>query len=208
MRLKTAPRQTEALYQCPLRWFAPESPLPLHFPTGLRQKFTPQRHCKAGLCVGNPLRFSSVAESLELAGTSSKRLLERQPRALGHLGMRCTQAPHFLPEEIYPPPITRPNRSGLSATECKPTKPVSLKMTVFKSSTPHQSALLLFVAPADPNLVCWALNALGCHWKNQETRARNPEAPSQEHGKTLVFKPATFRGFRNGADTGGLLESA
>ena len=159
MRLKTAPRQTEALHRCPFRWFVPESPLPLHFPTGLRQQFTQQRHCKAGLCVGNPLRFSSVPESLELAGTSrtsSKRLVERPPRALGHSEMRFTQAPHFLPGEIYPPPITRPNRSGLSATECKPTKPVSSKTTVFKSSTPHQSALFLFVAPADPDLVCWA----------------------------------------------------
>ncbi|MFM8877728.1 MAG: hypothetical protein ACKOKG_01135, partial [Verrucomicrobiota bacterium] len=37
--------------------------------------------------------------------------------------------------------------------------------------------------------------------KKEETLALNPEenAP-KEHGKTVVFKPADLRGFRNGAD--------
>ena len=61
MRPRTAPLRTEALHRCPLRWFVPESPRPLQFPTGLRRQFIRQRHCKAGLCVGNPLRFSSVS---------------------------------------------------------------------------------------------------------------------------------------------------
>jgi len=37
--------------------------------------------------------------------------------------------------------------------------------------------------------------------KKEETRTLNPEenAP-KEHSKTVVFKPANLRGFRNGAD--------
>jgi hypothetical protein len=65
----------------------------------------------------------------------------------------------------------------------------------------------LFVAQADPDSVYRALKAFGCHWKKKEgrrkkkeTRPLNPEAPLQEHGKTVVFKPATCRGFQNGAE--------
>jgi len=38
--------------------------------------------------------------------------------------------------------------------------------------------------------------------KKEEGRnaADQSESPLQEHGKTLVFKPATCRGFQNGAD--------
>ncbi len=89
----------------------------------------------------------------------------------------------------------------MSAAALKPTKPVSLKIAVSKSSTPHQSAVFLFVAQADPDWVYRALNAFGCHWKKQKTRPLNPEAPLQEQGKTVVFKPANFRGFQNVADT-------
>jgi hypothetical protein len=44
---------------------------------------------------------------------------------------------------------------------------------------------------------------LGLHRKKEETPALILEenAP-KEHGKTVVFKPADLRGFRNGADTG------
>jgi hypothetical protein len=57
----------------------------------------------------------------------------------------------------------------------KPIKSAGLKTTVSKSSTPHQSALFLFVAQADPNWVYWTLNAFGCHSKKEETRPLNPE---------------------------------
>ena len=78
---------------------------------------------------------------------------------------------------------------------------MSLKTAVFKSSTPHPSAFCVFVAQADPDSVYRALNAFGCHWKKEETRPLNPEAPLQEQGKTVVFKPANFRAFQNVADT-------
>jgi hypothetical protein len=58
----------------------------------------------------------------------------------------------------------------------------------------------LLVAQADPDSVYRALKAFGCHWKKKETRPLNPEAPLQEHGKTVVFKPSTCRGFQNGAE--------
>jgi hypothetical protein len=60
----------------------------------------------------------------------------------------------------------------------------------------------LFVAQADPDSVYRALKAFGCHWKKKEGRnaADQSESPLQEHGKTVVFKPATCRGFQNGAD--------
>jgi hypothetical protein len=62
----------------------------------------------------------------------------------------------------------------------------------------------LFVAQADPDSVYRALKAFRCHWKKKKEEGRNAadqsESPLQGHGKTVVFKPATCRGFQNGAD--------
>jgi len=81
-------------------------------------------------------------------------------------------------------------------------KPAGLKITKPRNSTDHRSGLSLSVARGNSYQVWWAPDAFGLIRKKEETLALNPEenAP-QEHGKTVVFKPADLRGFRNDADT-------
>ena len=81
-------------------------------------------------------------------------------------------------------------------------KPAGLKITKPRNSTDHRSGLSLSVARWNSYQVWWAPDTFGLIRKKEETLALNREenAP-QEHGKTVVFKPADLRGFRNDADT-------
>jgi len=81
-------------------------------------------------------------------------------------------------------------------------KPAGLKITKPRNSTDHRSGLSLLVARGNSYQVWWAPDTFGQIRKKEETLALNREenAP-QEHGKTVVFKPADLRGFRNDADT-------
>ena len=81
-------------------------------------------------------------------------------------------------------------------------KPAGLKITKPRNSTDHRSGLSLSVARGNSYQVWWAPDAFGLIRKKEESLALNPEenAP-QEHGKTVDFKPADLRGFRNDADT-------
>ena len=81
-------------------------------------------------------------------------------------------------------------------------KPAGLKITKPRNSTDHRSGLSLSVARGNSYQVWWAPDTFGLIRKKEETLALNREenAP-QEHGKTVDFKPADLRGFRNDADT-------
>ncbi len=81
-------------------------------------------------------------------------------------------------------------------------KPAGLKITELRHSTDHRSGLSLSVARGNSYQVWWAPDTFGLIRKKEETLALNREenAP-QEHGKTVDFKPADLRGFRNDADT-------
>ena len=80
-------------------------------------------------------------------------------------------------------------------------KPAGLKTTVTRSLTYHRCDIRVWFVEANLDQVYWSLNALGLHRKKEETLTLNPEenAP-KEPSKTVVFKPADLRGFRNGAE--------
>jgi len=67
-----------------------------------------------------------------------------------------------------------------------------LKTTVSKIPTPHQSALFLFIAKADPDSVYWALNAFGFHSKKEEIPLLNPEENLSKNMANSGFETGNF----------------